>query len=468
MKTVWALFAAASAVAVSIPAFAAETGPAGGGVPFGNLQRYQALTQAITLEGIFPPHDETQDQTAFAAFYIGSVRSFAGNFAPFRLTQMQGQTLAIGQNTALFSVVGPHYGGNGVTTFALPDVRGRTIIGTGQGQGLSNRSIGQKVGADSVTLTIGQMTAHSHGIDVAPGQSGVTGGSQPFDTMQPSLGMTYMIATGGVFQGGDPFIGQVAAFGGNFAPTGWLPADGRMVEIAKFETLFNLIGTSYGGDGQTLFALPDLRGRTIVGAGGQYQLGDAFGSESTVLTLSQLPTHDHDGGTIAVDPAGGGQPVDNRQPGLALKYYVATSGIFPDDDSGGPEDNVPFLGEIVASAAELGPPSGYLPADGRLLSINQNQALFSLLGTTYGGDGRVTFALPDLRDRIVIGWGDTTSFGQRGGADFVTLTAANLPVHTHSLPDVAPPVPEPASWAMMIAGFALAGAALRRTRPALA
>ena len=185
-----------------------------------------------------------------------------------------------------------------------------------------------------------------------------------------------------------------------------------------------------------------------------------------MLSLSQLATHDHDGGTITVDPAGGSQPVDNRQPGLALNYYIALQGIFPDDDSGGPVDNEPFLGEIVASAAELGPPRGYVLAAGQLLPINQNQALFALLGTTYGGNGQTTFALPDLRNRIVVGWGGDTVYGERGGSDFVTLTEANLPVHTHSLPDAR--VPEPATWAMMIAGFAMAGAGFRRRRRAFA
>lgn len=465
MKTAWALFAAASALAASVPAIAAQTGPAGNGQPFTNLQPYQALTQTIMLQGIFPSLTPTEDQNSLAAFYIASARTFAGNFAPSQTAQMQGQLLAISQNTALFSLLGTNFGGNGQTTFALPDLRGRTIIGPGQGPGLSDRLIGDQPGSNTVTLTLDQMPAHSHGINVPPGQTGITGGSQPFDNMQPSLGMTYMIATGGIFQAGDPFIGQVAAFGGNFAPNGWLPADGRLVDIDKFNALFNLIGTTYGGDGQTSFALPDLRGRAVVGAGGQYDIGEVFGSENTVLSLSQLATHDHDGGTIAVDPAGGGQPFDNRQPGLALNYYIALQGIFPSRDSGGPIDNEPFLGEIVASAADLAP-RGYALAAGQLLSIAQNQALFSLLGTTYGGNGQTTFALPDLRNRIVVGWGGTTVYGERGGSDFVALTEANLPIHAHSLPDAR--VPEPASWAMMIAGFAMAGAGFRRRRPSVA
>jgi microcystin-dependent protein len=127
----------------------------------------------------------------------------------------------------------------------------------------------------------------------------------------------------------------------------------------------------------------------------------------------------------------------------------------------------PFLAEIRIMSFAFAP-KGWALCDGQVLPINQNQALFALLGTTYGGNGQTTFALPDLRDRIVVGWGGNTVYGERLGANSVTLTEANLPTHTHSLPDVAPPVPEPATWAMMIAGFAMAGAALRRRQAALA
>jgi microcystin-dependent protein len=468
MRTVLALCAVTAAFSLASAAPAATTGQTGGGVPFDNRQPYLAVSQMMTTFGTFPSLPDDPPTPGFASHHMGMLRTFGGNFAIGHTRMAEGQVLQIAQNTALFSLLGTFYGGNGQTTFALPDLRGRTIIGAGQGQGLSDRGLGEQVGQAQTALTIDQMPVHSHGINVAPGTTGPAGGNQPFSNMQPSLGMTYMIATGGIFQGGNPFIGQVAAFGGNFAPSGWVPADGRLLRINDFDTLFTLIGTTYGGDGQEFFAVPDLRGRAIVGAGGQYQVGDSFGDEQRILTLQQLPSHDHDGGAIEVDPAGGGQPFDNRQPSLALNYFISQTGLFPpQNDPDQVNTDTPYIGEIVASAVNQAP-RGYLLADGRLLPIAQNQALFALLGTTYGGDGRVTFALPDLRDRMTVGWGANTPFGDRGGVAALQLTVANLPPHAHALPDLPPAIPEPATWAMMIAGFALAGAAVRRRQPALA
>lgn len=92
----------------------------------------------------------------------------------------------------------------------------------------------------------------------------------------------------------------------------------------------------------------------------------------------------------------------------------------------------PFLSEIRIMSFSF-PPKGWALCDGQLLPINQNQALFSLLGTTYGGDGRVNFALPDLRARASIHMGDGHTLGERGGEQAHTLSIAEMPTHTHSL-----------------------------------
>jgi microcystin-dependent protein len=171
--------------------------------------------------------------------YIAEIRMFAGNFAPRSWAFCQGQILSIAQNTALFSLLGTTYGGNGQTTFALPDLRGRTAVGTGQGPGLSNIDLGQVAGAPSVTLTIVNMPAHTHtlaGTLAMGAQSGAgnsisptnnypaagtnlysatqdaqmaplngtltasnAGGSQPFSIMSPYLGMNYIICLEGIF-----------------------------------------------------------------------------------------------------------------------------------------------------------------------------------------------------------------------------------------------------------------------------
>src|SRR5260221_6913469 len=94
---------------------------------------------------------------------IGEIRLFAGNLNPRGWALCQGQLLAINQNQALFSILGTTYGGNGQTTFALPDLRGRLAIGFGQGAGLSNYVLGQVGGAETATLNVAQLPAHTHG-----------------------------------------------------------------------------------------------------------------------------------------------------------------------------------------------------------------------------------------------------------------------------------------------------------------
>lgn len=170
---------------------------------------------------------------------IGEIRMFAGNFAPRTWAFCNNQILAIASNTALFSILGTTYGGNGQTTFALPDFRGRVAVGTGQGPGLPNVTLGELSGSNTVTLTTNNMPAHNHPLTGSitpqaatdgalvtdptgkyPGPGafysvagdnvnmavipnnlavGVNGGSQPFNNMQPYLGMNYIICLQGIF-----------------------------------------------------------------------------------------------------------------------------------------------------------------------------------------------------------------------------------------------------------------------------
>jgi microcystin-dependent protein len=170
--------------------------------------------------------------------YLAEIRMFAGNFAPRGWAFCQGQILSIAQNTALFALLGTTYGGNGQTTFALPDFRGRVAVGTGQGPGLSNIDLGEVAGSPYITLLASNMPAHTHALNasvngptdntasgnllasqsrsnggtmpnvyatnsspVAMGNLaiGISGGSQPFSIMQPYLGMNYIICLEGIF-----------------------------------------------------------------------------------------------------------------------------------------------------------------------------------------------------------------------------------------------------------------------------
>jgi microcystin-dependent protein len=162
--------------------------------------------------------------------FLGEIRIFPYNFAPRSWAFCNGQILSIAQNTALFSLLGTTYGGNGTTTFALPDLRGRVAISSGQGPGLSNYDLGQVGGTESVTLTQNQMPGHSHLASVnngaatttrpnnqVPAQSTPayaaagdgstfnpafiqnTGGGQPHGNVQPFLTLNFCIALEGIF-----------------------------------------------------------------------------------------------------------------------------------------------------------------------------------------------------------------------------------------------------------------------------
>jgi microcystin-dependent protein len=167
----------------------------------------------------------------------------------------------------------------------------------------------------------------------------------------------------------DPFLGEIRIFGGNFAPVGWAICDGSLLPIAQNTALFSILGTMYGGNGTTNFALPDLRGRVVVGVGqGQglspYVQGQMGGTETQTLTVLQMPAHSHSvsatetnassddpkaavlaklgnlkiygagpDGTVMnsamIGPTGGGQPISTLQPFLVINYIIALTGVYP-------------------------------------------------------------------------------------------------------------------------------------------
>lgn len=160
-----------------------------------------------------------------------------------------------------------------------------------------------------------------------------------------------------------PYVGEIRMFGGNFAPAGWMFCEGQLLPISENETLFQLIGTTYGGDGQETFALPDLRGRIPIHQGNGFILAETGGAEEITLTVNQMPAHTHpllassgnatstDPGnnllskTVkliyragpadqplspqAVGPVGGSQPHTNFQPYLCVDFIISLFGIFP-------------------------------------------------------------------------------------------------------------------------------------------
>lgn len=438
------------------------SGSAGSGDPINNMQPSLGINYFMPLTGVYP----SRNRGTAGVDYLGQIRMFAGNFTPSGAVAPEGQLLAVNQNDALFSLVGTFYGGDGETTFAVPDLSGTASVHHGQGPGLSNWNVGQMRGSATTTLTINNMPAHSHGFANPNSPTGSTGGGQAFSNFQPTLASTFWIATEGIFpsrnRGSGQFLGQVTQFAGNFAARGWAEANGQILPIAQNQALFAILGTTYGGDGETTFALPDLRGRVAVhpgqanGTGTNWQLGQRSGSEGVTLGINNLPAHDHSLPELGFDSesTGGNQPFDNTQPGLGLNYIIATSGVFPSQTRG--TFGEPLLGEITMFAGNFAP-RGWALLDGQLLSIEQNQALFSILGTTYGGDGETTFALPDMRGRTAVhADGTIVDLGESLGLEFVALSEANLPEHDHTY------IPEPGSLAVLAIGGLLVTRRRRR------
>jgi microcystin-dependent protein len=161
-----------------------------------------------------------------------------------------------------------------------------------------------------------------------------------------------------------PYVGEIRMFAGNFAPAGWMFCEGQLQPISQNETLFQLIGTTYGGDGQSTFALPDLRGRLPLHFGNGFTLAETGGVETVTLTVSQIPSHTHpllattsnatnpnaSGSVLAqatlffpyvnvnpavamapasIGPTGGSQPHNNFQPYLCVDFIISLFGIFP-------------------------------------------------------------------------------------------------------------------------------------------
>jgi len=159
-----------------------------------------------------------------------------------------------------------------------------------------------------------------------------------------------------------PYVGEIRMFAGNFAPAGWMFCEGQVLPISEYETLFNLIGTTYGGDGQSTFALPDLRGRLPIHMGSGFVLAQNGGAENVTLTTTTTPAHSHPvlattnsntaslpGGNFlaagpdiydqniagtstmaaAIGPIGGSQPHSNFQPYLCVNFILSLFGVFP-------------------------------------------------------------------------------------------------------------------------------------------
>ena len=256
-----------------------------------------------------------------AASTLAMVHNLAAAIPAYGAPPCDGRMLRVMEYQALTSLIGTIYGGDGVHEIGLPDLRGRTPSGGGP-----------------LLSPVGQ-----------------------------SLPMTYMIAAEAPAGAAFPMLGAIGLFGGNFAPSGWLAADGSGIPISQNVPLFETIGAAFGGNGESFFMLPDLGQRAAVGAGGSVALGENVTAGA------------------------------NGVPGLGINYLINIGGApAPAGGNGGFPATGEILGEVIAFGGATAPP-GWAPCDGSLFEIAANEALFTLIGTTYGGDGKTDFALPDLR-----------------------------------------------------------------------
>ncbi|WP_018386897.1 IPT/TIG domain-containing protein [Ancylobacter sp. FA202] len=297
----------------------------------------------------------------------------------------------------------------------------------------------------------------------------------------------------------EAYIGEIRMFCVPPDPSGWLPCDGRALPVANlYLALFSLISTTYGGDGKNSFNLPDLRGRAALGRGiaSTTVLGYAGGTEFVTLAADQLPQHTHqlrfaDGAgtspvptgclparataapdgdqpllydlpqdnspTTTLDPetvgvTGGGAAHSNLQPSFVIGYFIAIAGAYPPRPGEIEAAPAPaavivapkpaaggFVGEVRLYAGLHAPvPQGWALCDGTELKVSDYTALFSVIGTIFGGNGYSTFNLPDMRDRTAVGLGNGPGLTPRPtiGATFgetnVQLTYGQMPPHTHA------------------------------------
>jgi microcystin-dependent protein len=449
----------------------------GSGQSFSTLQPTLGLTPVITTDGSFDD--------------VGHIGWFAGNFAPQDHAIADGRLLPISSYLSLFSRIGTTYGGDGVNTFALPDLRGRVAVDDS-----ATRPLGSVSGSETVTLTPANLPTHSHSIAGSTTPTSVTGSGTAFSNVQPSLALSYEIATQGTFpsrdlQAADPgnsepvkaatgFVSSAgilsdevaATFIRDLAQVGvalWKAAGISLEQVAQLESVtYQVADLESGylavfGEGNVITIDADASDRrwfvdSTPNDSEEFGSTDPITGEQLATDVSALDSYDLL--TVILHEQGHRLGLGHTDtPGSIMFGALGTGGRFlpaasdlinaTHDDVASPFFSVgdPLLGEVAvfASPRTGNSRNGFLPTDGQVLSIFSNQALFSLLGTAYGGDGQTTFALPDFRDRTVLHAGagsglSTLSVGDVGGSETTTLSLSQMPAHSHTFTPNKPPL----------------------------
>lgn len=447
--------------------------------------------------------------------YIGEIRMFSYRYQKEKFVDWlpcEGQLLNVTEHQALFGLLGNTFGGDGITTFGIPDLRGRVVRGFSE-----TYHFGSHFGQEKVALNLENMPRHNHlvracnvngdritpensffgianeleverlmytgtnlPISIHPDTVAFSGEGHSHNNLQPFIALQFCIACNGDYPNdglkdegvhmSKADVGEIRMFGGNFAPANWMLCEGQVLSISDHMELYAEIGITYGGDGVTTFALPDMRGRVPLNIGkgeGEshfYNLGDRGGEERVELKVDELPKHKHDfradtskatestpeGEKLSsledfnlylkqspqvkvvamadksLSECGQSESHKNVQPSLCINFIICVKETTLASNH--------YIGEIrIFSFAESKTPRGWKACDGSLLEISEATALYSIIGNYYGGDGRVTVQLPDMRDRIPMHKKENSYVGHREGIDAIVLTMEQMPAHRHKL-----------------------------------
>lgn len=443
---------------------------------------------------------------------LGEIRLVAFNFIPKNYVLCDGRRFKkrneFNHATDLYEVVGDAYtyDNSDPTTFAIPDLRNRFVLGAEK-----ETDLGVKKGKDEIVLSLNQMPEHNHETRIEvdntnggeeprnlpnnsylnnkagvfstdPSENTYLGGisqknvgkSSPINIKNAHVKMVYVMCIKNDPREG--FIGEIKIWTNTkkninlkgHIPLGWRLCDGDVLrEGSENDVLFAVIGYRFGGNiARRQFNLPDFRNRFAAGVKDDENVGKIGGKTVIRLDKNQLPHHTHDVklavnndsdstphvqipnnafinsnagvfseeisslsnlGGIQEENKGANEEVDITNSSLGLNFIICTHGVHPSKIGS-------TLGEIILFAGNnLNDTSSFSTCSGQSFPINTNQSLFSLLGTFYGGDGRIKFNLPNLNDKIPLCISHLDDVGRNEGANTIKLTPDNLPEHNHNV-----------------------------------
>lgn len=271
---------------------------------------------------------------------MGEIRLFAFDFAPIDWEFCDGTLLTIANNERLFSLLENKYGGDGINTFALPDMRGRIPVGVGRGKGLSkNWQLGEKFGEQWVTLTDGNLPIHRHSCKVSSDEGDINvrpygaflssvidkykvysslknksevvsmhsasityiGENEPHNNMMPTMALNYCICTNGADPrkeegyGVESIMGEIKIFANTFTPFGFKRCDGSEIHSNEYNAyaLYSLILNTFGGNLRTYFNVPNLQSQVVSHRSTQTPFARYIGFSYADVKLANMPSHNH-------------------------------------------------------------------------------------------------------------------------------------------------------------------------------